>query len=265
MLSLSEIIHAGDYMTGVRLHHRTIPAIPAFIRPPDLATAYRIQDVLVKRLLTRQGGAQIGYKIACTNDLAQNLLNVEAPLFGQLLSFSSYSSPARLDANQLRVWVIESEFTFRMKENVPASPEPYVAESMGAYVDALLPSIEIVTHHFEDWAAVGAPSIAADNAIHGAWIGGEAFTAWETLDLLNHNVSLIVNDGLLAQGTGAAVLGHPLHALAWLANELPKHGRQLLQGELITTGVCMNVYEAQAGDHLAADFGELGTVELWLD
>ena len=262
MLKSAEITHTGDYLTGNRLHQRTIDSIPTFIRPPDMATAYRMQDVLVKRLLTRQGGMQIGYKIACTSDGVQQLLKVDGPLFGQLLSFSSYQSPAKVRAADFRVCVIEPEFAFRMKSDVPMTQTPYSAESIGPFIEAILPSIEIVTHHFVDWAKVGAPSIAADNAIHGAWVRGKPFKEWATLDLLTHRVSLTVNGQLFDEGTGAAVLGHPLNALAWLANELHKQGKQLREGELITTGVCMNVYSAQAGDELQADFGSLGAVDV---
>jgi 2-keto-4-pentenoate hydratase len=59
-------------------------------------------------------------------------------------------------------------------------------------------------------------------------------------------------------------LEHPLNALAWLANELPRGGRSLQAGEFVTTGTCTDVYTAQAGDEIRADFGALGSVEIEL-
>jgi 2-keto-4-pentenoate hydratase len=59
-------------------------------------------------------------------------------------------------------------------------------------------------------------------------------------------------------------LEDPLNALAWLANELPRWGRSLQAGEFVTTGTCTDVYTAQAGDEIRADFGALGSVELKL-
>jgi len=64
------------------------------------------------------------------------------------------------------------------------------------------------------------------------------------------------------RGQGSAVLGHPLNVVAWLANELPKQGKQLRAGDYITTGVISDVYLAQPGDQLQADFGLLGSVVL---
>ena len=66
----------------------------------------------------------------------------------------------------------------------------------------------------------------------------------------------------LASGRGEIALGNPLNALAWIANKLPKYGKQLKAGEIVTTGVCMPVYTAKAGERIRADFGELGIVEL---
>lgn len=257
-----ELIHAGDYLAGLRFNGRQIEAIPPAIRPTDLTTAYAIQEVVVGRLLARQGGKTIGYKIACTSKGAQEMLHVDGPLYGQLLSFSSHAAPATLRRADFTQCVIEAEFGFRLGADVPPAATPYTADSIVPYIAALAPGIEIVNFRFVDWTVVGAHSIAADNAIHGAWIYGAPVTAWQQLDLAAHQVRLTVNDQLFDTGSGAAVLGHPLNALAWLANALPCYGKQLRQGDAVTTGVCMNVYFAQAGDQLRADFGVLGQVEL---
>ena len=58
------------------------------------------------------------------------------------------------------------------------------------------------------------------------------------------------------------MLGNPLSVVAWLANTLPKFGRALKQGDRITTGVTTDIYLAQPGDHLEADFGVMGKVEM---
>jgi 2-keto-4-pentenoate hydratase len=53
-----------------------------------------------------------------------------------------------------------------------------------------------------------------------------------------------------------------LNALVWLANTLCEQGKQLKPGDLVSTGVCTDVYLAQTGDHIVADFGTLGTAEV---
>ena len=252
----------AEFLASLRADQRQVEAIPVELRPADLHSAYQVQDALVDRLLDQHGGQRIGYKIACTNPVVQQELNIAGPLFGQLLSFSTQSSPATLHADDFLVRVVEVEFAFRMGENVSPTAIPYTRESIAPLIDVALPGIELVSHRFVDWTQVGAPSVAADNAIHAAWIHGTPFAGWRALDLAQHAVSLTVNGQLVRQGQGLQVLGHPLNVVAWLANELPKHGKQLQAGDYITTGVATEVYLAAAGDQMRADFGVIGSVEL---
>ncbi len=261
---MDKIQKAADFLIDLRKSPRTVDAIPAEFRPESLEQAYEIQNALAKGLLSHFGGEQIGYKIACTNKLAQELLNVEAPFFGHLLSSSTYSSPAQLKANAFKHKLIEPEFAFELDADVPASSIPYTQDSIAAFVRSLLPAIEIVDWRYADWTTVGVESLAADNAIHGAWIRGKRYKNWREFDLSVHDVQLCVNGNVTEKGSGAAVLGHPLNALAWLANELPRHGLSLKTGDLATTGVATNVYFAETGDKIQADFGALGTVDLEL-
>ncbi len=113
-----------------------------------------------------------------------------------------------------------------------------------------------------DWAAVGALSLIADNAIHGAWIEGQPVADWRSIDLAAHPVTLSVNGHRVGVGSGAAVLGHPLNVVAWLANELPRYGRHLKRGDKVTTGTAAPVYFANPGDHVISDFGAFGHVEV---
>jgi 2-keto-4-pentenoate hydratase len=48
--------------------------------------------------------------------------------------------------------------------------------------------------------------------------------------------------------------------MAWLADELPRFGLRLQRGDVVTTGVATDVFEAGPGDSCAADFGPFGSV-----
>jgi 2-keto-4-pentenoate hydratase len=146
--------------------------------------------------------------------------------------------------------------------DVPASSVPYTWQTIAPFVAAVIPAIEVVDHRYTDWTAVGAPSLIADNAIHGAWIEGEPARDWKTADLGTHATSLIVNGETVRTGSGAAVLGHPMNVVAWLANELARRGTGLRKGDKITTGTTTAVYFANPGDRITADFGAFGRAEV---
>ncbi|MCG8597911.1 MAG: fumarylacetoacetate hydrolase family protein, partial [Kiloniellales bacterium] len=61
---------------------------------------------------------------------------------------------------------------------------------------------------------------------------------------------------------GANALGHPLDAVAWLADQGAHAGRGLKAGDLITTGVVTPFLFAEPGDEFVAEFGSLGAVRL---
>ncbi|MFQ5993799.1 MAG: 2-keto-4-pentenoate hydratase [Acidiferrobacterales bacterium] len=253
---------AADFLAQLRFNRCTEVDCPVQIRPQDIASGYAIQDSLVRRFLERYGGHVIGYKIACTNESAQKLLNTDAPVFGRLLTAFVHPSPALLKGDDFAILGIEAEFAFVISQDVPTVGVQQTAETIINYVERMVPAIELVGHRFSDWGKFDAPLLISDNAVHQAWIAGTASDEWRDLDLSEHTVQLIVNGEVKAIGSGANVLGHPLNALAWLANELPTWGHALKAGNIVTTGTCIDVYTAKPGDKIRADFGTLGSAEV---
>ncbi len=66
----------------------------------------------------------------------------------------------------------------------------------------------------------------------------------------------------MAAGFGRDVLGHPLNALAWLANEGDLAGRPLMEGDIVSTGSCTGMKPVGRGSMSTADFGPMGRVEV---
>lgn len=248
---------AANELRDMRRSLRVVARLAPEFLPPSQDEAYRVQSALVERLLEGGGGRTIGFKIAATNEVAQKQLNVTAPFCGRLLSQSTHRSGATLSAAAFIHRIIEPEFGFLIGTDVPASSEPYTKATIAPFIAAVIPAIEVVDHRFADWTAVGAPSLIADNAIHGAWIEGEPCTDWRTTDLATHATKLVVNGETIRTGSGAAVLGHPLNVVAWLADVRP-----LRAGDKITTGTTTPVYFANPGDRITADFGSFGTAEV---
>jgi 2-keto-4-pentenoate hydratase len=226
----------------------------------DIEESYAVRKLVVDRWISRYGGRVLGYKIACTNALAQQHLGVDSPFYGNLLSALSYESPATLKAEDFFMRVIEAEFGFLMGRSL--SPGPHTQDEIADAVESVLPGIEIVDSRYTSWTTLGAPALIADNACHGAWVKGALVRDWRGIDLASQAVRLIVNDKVVATGSGAAVLGHPLNALEWLVRKLGSHGLGLVAGDYITTGVTTDIYMAEAGDKVRAEFGPVGAVEL---
>jgi 2-keto-4-pentenoate hydratase len=245
-----------DLLSKARFERHRIPGIPDELKPPDTRGAYELQRALCERWATQLGGGFAGYKIACTSEIPQRQLGISEPYFGRLMNAIVYDSPAELDASRFFMRVIEPEFGFLMSRDLPEGS--YTQDDMAESIAGVVPAIEIVDSRYDNWEKVGAHSLIVDNACHGAWIRGTLSATFE--DLAEHRARLLVNGSEVTSGKGSAALGHPLKALAWLANALPEYGLSLKKGDWVTTGVVTNLYYAGAGDRIVADFGSLGEV-----
>ena len=258
-----DLTATADYLASLRLEQTCVEELPVDLMPIDVSRAYQVQEQLVDRLCAAWAGHRAGYKVALTNEAAQRMLGVPHPVFGSLISSRIYNSGATLEASDYVVRIIEVEFGFRIGADVPSTCSPYDHESISRFVDEAYPAIEVVEHHFAGIDRVTPESLCADNAIHGAWVRGEAIANWCDLDLAAQQTRLLVNGEEKFTGAGDRVLGHPLAPIAWLVTELAGHGRTLKAGDFVTTGVTTDaVYPAQAGDCLVGDFPGVGKVEL---
>jgi len=253
---------AAGLLAQARVTHKRLPGLPDEARPESIEEAYACQGAVVEALLRHYGGQVAGYKVACTNVIAQRQLGVDGPFYGRLPTPFLFESPARVDPSQFFMRVIEAEFGFRMAVDLPPVPAPRSREEIADAVEGLIPAFEIVDSRFDSWTTAGAISLIADNACNAGWVRGPLLKDWRHLDLAAQAVRVFVNGELTREGSGAAVLGHPLNALQWLVNKLSSHGVGVKAGQYMTTGVTSEVYMAEPGDRIKADFGEAGTVEL---
>lgn len=256
---------AALLLARARIQHQRLAELPLSVRPRNAEEAYRCQEGLIEQLTEHYGGGVIGYKIACTNVTAQRQLNVDGPFYGNLLSAFLYGSGARIKSADFFMRVVEAEFAFQMARDLPPALKPRSRGEVAAAVAGVIPGIEIVDSRFDDWTTIGAPSLTADNACNAAWVKGRLLEDWRGIDLAATPARLTVNGKFLREGSGAAVLGHPLNALQWLGNTLSSRGLGLKAGQFVTTGVTMEVYMGQQGDHILAEFGPVGQAEVWFE
>jgi 2-keto-4-pentenoate hydratase len=130
-------------------------------------------------------------------------------------------------------------------------------------VATLHPAIEIPDSRYEHFETVGLAQLVADNACaHRFVLGPAAPESWRSLDLAAHRGCALKNGAVAGEGIGSNVLGSPVTALTWLANELSQHGLTLAAGQVVTTGTCLVPLTIAAGDHVEGDLGSVGRVSV---
>jgi 2-keto-4-pentenoate hydratase len=256
---------ASDVLWAHWRHGGRMRELPEAVRPPTREAGYAIQALLERR----SAFPLFGWKIAATSRAGQAHIAVDGPLAGRLLRERVRESGGRIPFSRNHMRVAEAEFAFRMAADLRPREEPYPVKDVVAAVATLHPAIEVPDSRYEDFTTVGAAQLIADNACADYFVLGPAAPAgWRSTDLSNHRVSGRVDGGPRddhRQGVGANVLGDPREALAWLVNELSRLNLPLLAGQVVTTGTCLVPLAVESGNHVVADFGDIGTVDVWLD
>ncbi len=254
------IERAAHILLAARRDGRPIDHLPEDCRPDGVDEAYAIQDRLVRMMAE----PVVGWKIGATSATAQALLGVDHPFAGRMFDQDIHMSPASLPAADYHMRGVESEFAFRLAVDLPPDQAPFDRDQVLAAVDSLSLAIEIIDPAFAEPAIVqvGGPSLIADNGVHRALVLGPPCADWRHRDLARETVVLRVNGADRSAGSGADALGHPLQALAWLANDRARRGDGLKAGQIVTTCTCTGLVMLSPGDEAVADFGALGAVTL---
>ncbi len=127
-----------------------------------------------------------------------------------------------------------------------------------------MPALEIADDRGADYAQLARHplELIADNSWNEGAVLGEPVRAWRSLDLGQVLGVATINGQTVGEGRGAAAMGHPLDALAWVANHLAALGRGLLRGEVVITGSVVTSKPVRAGDVVRFDVDQLGQVQL---
>ncbi len=257
----SSAARAANLLAAAYRRREQLEALPPDLAPGTVSEAYAIQD----RLVEAWGGKTAGWKLSCTSATARRMLKFDEPCRGRVMAGRLDRSPAALKSGGYFMRLIEPEFGFLLGRDLPPSAAPFDMDAVAGAVDAMVPLIEVVDTAYRDWTTVGVLSLIADNMLFGGLVLGEPAADWDREDLASREVTLAINGDVVACGSGANVLGHPVNALLWLANHLPGAGTGLRAGEVVATGLATGLAFADAGDTAVADFGEFGQVTAAFD
>lgn len=217
--------------------------------------AYRVQMENVGRAVA-MGRRISGKKIGLTSEGIQRQLGVGEPDYGHLFA-EMECADGKVATDQLLQPKIEGEIAFVLREDLTGGK--VTASDVRAATDYVVAAFEIVDSRVADWN-IRLVDTVADNASSGRYILGETRLPLQDVDLPGVTMKLYKNGALVQQGTGAAVLGDPAEAVAWLANRLWSYGVALKRGEVVLSGAFSAAPEAARGDVFVADFSSFGEV-----
>lgn len=221
----------------------------------DVEGAYAVQTINT-RYWEAQGRRIVGRKAGLTAKAVQVQLGVDQPDFGVLFEDMRVEDGGRLDPARAIQPKAEAEIAFILGADLP-DPATTV-EQVAAAVASVHAAIEIVDSRIADWKISFADTVA-DNGSSAFFVLADTGLPLEGLDLEGAAMEMWVNDAVVSTGVGAAALGNPLNAAAWLAQTLAARGEPLKAGDILLAGALGPMVALAPGDQVEASIAGIGT------
>jgi 2-keto-4-pentenoate hydratase len=257
---MDNVLTVAQAIATARRNRVALKALAPELAPKDEAAGYRVQRSL-HDLLLPQKGTLAGYKIGCTSRVMQEYLGIPHPCAGGVFEREIHQTDVRLNASDFVRVGVECEIAVRLARDLAPSERPFTGESIIEAIDACFPAIEIVDDRYAHWQTLGAPTLIADDFFAAGCVLGQPVVRTHAPDLAEVKGRAVLNGVEVGHGTGADVLGHPAHALAWLANHLAAEGRGLHAGQVVLTGSLVKTEWLKPGAHVVMELEGLGSVE----
>jgi 2-keto-4-pentenoate hydratase len=232
------------------------PLRGALLPVGDIETAYAVQQAQVRRW-TAEGRRPVGAKIGLTSRAVQESLGVYQPDFGVLFADLAVPDGAEVELGRLLQPRVEAEVAFVLGADLPHA-QVTIADVIRA-TDHLLPAIEIVDSRVAGWD-ISIVDTVADNASSGLFVLGTSPRRLADVDLRLCGMVLEQAGEPVSVGAGAACLGNPLHAVAWLAETLAGAGNPLRAGDVVLSGALGPMVPVTPGASYQARISGLGSV-----
>ncbi|WP_433787752.1 2-keto-4-pentenoate hydratase [Actinomycetospora sp. CA-101289] len=219
----------------------------------DLETGYAVQ-----RVLREQAGPRVGWKLGVTSRAKQAQVGVSDPVCGFLRGTGALDLGVPLRTGELIQPRAEPEIVFVLGRDLAG--EYVTAADVLSATSGLAVGIEILDSRFRDYRFTMA-DVVADNTSAARFVVGTPVPP-AGIDVRLVGVLLEKNGRLVATASGAASLGHPAAAVAWLVRRLAASGEGLAAGEVVLSGGLTAATPVAPGDVVTVSIDRLGTVEL---
>ncbi|MEU0990249.1 fumarylacetoacetate hydrolase family protein [Streptomyces sp. NPDC005953] len=230
-------------------------------RPTDsieltLPDAYAVQRAVIERRLAR-GESSTGVKMGFTSRAKMVQMGVDDVIWGLLTDAMQVEDGAVLDLGGLIHPRIEPEIAFLIGSPISGRITP--AEAVRSLAGVAV-AYEVLDSRYEGFRFT-LPDVIADNASAARYGCG----IWQPADVRDlSNIGLVVEiDGrVVATGSSAAILGHPLRSLVAAARLAGEAGIALEPGQIVLAGAATAALPLPRGAHVRILGAGLGGVEV---
>jgi 2-keto-4-pentenoate hydratase len=213
------------------------------------------------RYLSRSQGKAIGYKAGLTSAAAQQQLGVPSPVLGVLLSKMMLPDGSTVPAEFGPRPLFEADMLVTVRDD--GINEARTVTEVVKHLSTLQPFIELPDLVLAQGEPMTGPVIVAINV--GARLGvvGEPVPVLATPEFVNAladmQVTLTADGTEISKGPGKSILGHPLNAVLFIAEEVQRRGGRLKAGDILSLGSFSRLTPPKPGQKVVARYEGLPT------
>ena len=252
---MTDVHELAARLAGAAADRRAIAPLSDDVPGLDAAAGYAVQAVA-----REQAGPLAGWKLGVTSRAKQAQVGVHEPVRGFLARANALDLGEPLVTGELIQPRAEPEIVFILGRDL-AGPSVTAADVLAATA-GVATGLEILDSRFADYRFT-MPDVIADNTSAGRFVVGAPVPP-DGIDLRLAGVVLEHNGDVVATAAGAAALGHPAAAVAWLVRSLAAEGEGLglAAGQVVLSGGLTAAVPVRAGDVVVATIDRLGSIEL---
>jgi 2-keto-4-pentenoate hydratase len=217
---------------------------------------YAVQQGIVRRYL-EDGDRIVGYKLGLTSKPMQEMLGVGSPDFAPVMASHVIDDGAAIPASNYIEPKLEAELALVLKEDL-SGPDCTPLDVLRA-TEGVVAAMELVDSRIANWK-IKLPDTVADMASSGSIVLSGRIVPIDEVDLRLLGMVFTRDGEVIATGAGAAALGNPAAAVAFLVRTLHTLGDSLPAGSIVMTGALHAAVPIAAGETYRAEFDRIGPV-----
>lgn len=246
----------AERFVQARMRGQSLPDFPGAI-PPDLVSAYAVQDAAIAQWPDRVVGWKVGY-IAPERRDASGDERLLGPVFAKALWPAAPG--LRFPIYVGGFGAVEAEYVLRLDADAPAGKNDWSPEEAAALTSTLFTGVEIASSPLATINQLGPRVVVSDFGNHNGLVLGAEIPGWQDIaeDALTCRTLV---DGIEVGRGGATTLPGGLRAaFAFALARSAKRGRPLKKGDLIATGNATGIHDIRVGQVATIRFDGHGEI-----
>ena len=244
---------------AARRECRPLPDYPGPI-PPDLETAYRIQDFAIELW----AGDVRGWKVGRIPPEVENRFGIDriaGPIFAATIHRPANGSDLAMPVFVPGFAAVEAEYVAVIGSDAPAGKFQWSAAEAADMIADLRIGLEIASSPLASINALGPAVVVSDFGNNAGLIVGRSIDNWRLRSLDSMQCDTYVDGEAVGQGGAFRLTGGFVRSVQFLLELGAERGRPLKAGDVVATGQTTGIHDVAPGQKSCLDFGRDGRLE----